>query len=256
MTKIPWFSVWSDKYGVFADILSSLISDTYFDLQLIEVAQEIFDKNTYKENKHFLTGMFIKDYEIWKLLNTIPENEYFIFSDIDAIVFEEELYNYITPFLEKDNDIVFYKENDTNINVCFMLIKNTKKVKELYKMILDDHIDNPDECDGDVMNKILKRWNGKYDTFSPDYISSNINIIISNKNFASICVFQGSCTAFNNYKLNNLEKLLSFHYLFNLDLTFYIQSIINELNSDDKIILKKILKYYESDYFIKEPFTI
>ena len=139
MKKIPLFSVWSDNYGVFADILSSLVSDKYFDLQLIEIAQELFDKNTYKENKHFLSGMFIKDYEIWKILNTLPENEHFIFSDIDTIVFEEELYNYIIPYLEKDNDIVFYKENNDDINVCFMLIKNTIKVKELYKIILDDH---------------------------------------------------------------------------------------------------------------------
>ena len=253
MKKIPLFSVWSNNYGVFADILSSLVSDKYFDLQLIEIAQELFDKNTYKENKHFLSGMFIKDYEIWKILNTLPENEHFIFSDIDTIVFEEELYNYIIPYLEKDNDIVFYKENNDDINVCFMLIKNTIKVKELYKIILDDHLINIDACDGGVMNKMLKTWNGKYDTFSPDYIASNINYFIKTTNTTSnsICVYQGVCSSFNNYKLNNIEKLLMFHYRFNLNLTFYIDSIISKLDDNDKKDIYNLIKYYESYNFSK-----
>ena len=245
MNKIPWFCVWSEKYGVFADILSSLVSDTYFDLQLIEIPQELFDKNIYKENKHFLSGMFIKDYEIWKILNSFPEDKYFIFSDIDTIVFEKELYKYLIPFLNKDNDIVFYKENDTHINVCFMLIKNTKKVKELYKKILDDHKINLDLCDGDVMNNMLKTWDGKYDTFSPEYITSNINYDIFNKPLDNMCMFQACCTAFNNYKLNIIEKLLMFHYNFNLDLKLYIDSIFNELNNNDKEFIFNLIKYYE-----------
>jgi hypothetical protein len=246
MSKLPWYFVWSDNYGVFADILTSIISDNFFDLCPIEIPQEEFDRTLYQEGKYFLTGMYIKDYEIHKILQNTKEDSYFIFSDVDVIAFEDELHDYLVPFLENkdNNDIVFYKENETNINVCFMLIKNTKKVRELYESIIEHHKIHNDYCDGGLMNEMLKTWDGKYSTFSPDYVASTINMKISEHNYKNICVFAASCTAFNNYKLNNIEKLLSFQNLFNMDLTEYIDSIKNELDEKDLKIVKRIIEHY------------
>jgi hypothetical protein len=67
---------------------------------------------------------------------------------------------------------------------------------------------------------------------------------ISENNYKNICVFAASCTAFNNYKLNNIEKLLSFQNLFNMDLTEYIDSIKNELDEKDLEIVKRIIEHY------------
>jgi len=247
MDKLKWYFVWSDKYGIFCDILTSLISDKYFDLYPIEKPQSLFDKNTYHADKHFLAGMFIKDYEIMNILNSLPEDEYFIFSDVDMIAYEDELYTFIKRYLECTNDIVFYKESEDRINVCFMLIKNTKKVKELYTAILEDHIINPNEADGDVMNRLLKRWNGKYSMFPPEYICSNVNIDRTQNDYSKMCVYQGMCTAFNNYRLNNLEKLIAFNYNCNIDLSESITTLINELESDhDKKKILDLLSIYNN----------
>ena len=67
MNTIPWFFIYSEKYQVFYDILNSLISEEYFDLYPTKKDQSLFDKNTYKENSHFLSGCFIKDYELWNI---------------------------------------------------------------------------------------------------------------------------------------------------------------------------------------------
>ena len=32
---IPWFFLWSEKYGVFCDIMTSTVSDKYFDLKVV-----------------------------------------------------------------------------------------------------------------------------------------------------------------------------------------------------------------------------
>ena len=244
MNKLPWYFVWSDNYSVFADTLTSIISDKYFDLYPIEVAQEIFDEILYKKGDHFLSGMYIKDYEIYKILENTKENDYFIFSDVDVIAFEEELNNYLTPFLKSDNDIVFYKETETSINVCFMLIKNTKKVRELYERIIEHHKIHKNCLDGSIMNEMLKTWDGKYDTFLPDYVASNINKPIIKGTFNNICVYAASCTAFNNYKLNNIEKLLSYHYLFNINVQEYITDIISDLDENDRGIVQNMIAYY------------
>ena len=90
--NLPWYFVWSGKYGIFADILTSVVSDKYFNLYPIEISQELFDRTAYQEGKHFLSGMFIKDYEIYKILQNIEEDSYFIFSDVDVIAFEDELH--------------------------------------------------------------------------------------------------------------------------------------------------------------------
>ena len=188
------------------------------------------------------------------ILNTLPDDEYFIFSDVDMVAYEDSLYTFITPYLEYNNDIVFYKESEDRVNVCFMLIKNTKKVKKLYTAIIEDHTINNDICDGELMNQLLKTWDGKYSVFPPEYICSNVNIDITNKdNLSKMCVYQGMCTAFNNYRLNNLEKLIAFHYNFNIDLSESITTLINELeNEDDKKMILQILYIYNNAISLNE----
>ena len=53
------------------------------------------------------------------------------------------------------------------------------------------------------------------------------------ESISNICVFQPLCTAHKNYRLNILEKLLSFKYLFNINLDDHINNLINELNTDE-----------------------
>ena len=67
-----------------------------------------------------------------------------------------------------------------------------------------------------------------------------------------MCVYQGMCTAFNNYRLNNLEKLFAFHYNCNIDLSESIITLINELESDDdKKIILQILSIYNNPISLK-----
>lgn len=67
------------------------------------------------------------------------ENEFFVVSDID-IQFFDSIYDTIIEYMNKNNDIIFQKENSggDTINTGFMLIKNTKQTKEFWINILND----------------------------------------------------------------------------------------------------------------------
>jgi hypothetical protein len=245
--NIPWYFLWSERYGVFCDILTGLVSDKYFNLYPIEKPQELFNNTTYKKDLHFLCGMYLKDYEIMKLLEVIPENQYFIFSDVDLVVEEEALYNYLTPFMEKGIDMMFMKENDDVVNVGFMVIKNSTHTKNLFNSVMKVLNENANLLDQSVINNALKGWEGTYEVLSPKYITSNVNIDIRKKeNTESICVFQPLCTAFKNYRLNILEKLISFKYLFNVNTDEHIDELISELDDEGKITIKQIINLYRS----------
>ena len=247
MDKIPWFFVYSEKYKVFYDILSNLISETYFDVYAIEKDQSLFDKDTYKENTHFFSGCFIKDDEIWNILHTVPDDSFFIFSDVDLVVFEEPLYNYIQQFLKEDNDIVFMKESEEIVNVGFMLIKNTKKVKELFCKVMKDHILNPNVLDQTVINNFLTTWDGKYKTFSTEYVYTNLTFEL-NVDKSKLCVYQPLCSASRNYKINILEKMVSIQHAFNLDLSNYIDELSKKLDTNsEKQMFHDILQIFSSN---------
>lgn len=244
--KLPWFFLWSEKYGVFCDIMTSTVSDEYFDLYPIEKDQSLFDKVTYKEGEHFLAGMYLKDYEIMELFKVVPENQYFIFSDADILVFEEEFNKFVTPLLEKDIDMFFMKENDTTVNVGFMILRNNEKVRNFFSQVIKEleSLTKP-LLDQTVINNLLSSFNGKYEVLPEKYIASNVNLDLRNKELVkNICIFQPLCTANKNYKLNILEKLLSIHYLFNINLSSYINKLSETLeDNNDKEIFMYMLNH-------------
>jgi hypothetical protein len=194
--------------------------------------------------------MYLKIYEKYKLLNILPENEYFIFSDVDLVVFEDELYNYIKPLLNNTNttDIYFMKETDTSVNIGFMIIKNTQKVKNLFKNIIQDlEKRTVPVLDQTIINEYLINWTGKYEVLSEKFIGSTVNIDIKNKeNFKNICLFQALCSSNKNYKLNILEKIIVFHYFFNINLQSYIDELGKTLENEDKDMFDYIIYNYKS----------
>jgi hypothetical protein len=245
---IPWFFLWSEKYGVFCDVLVSTVSDKYFDLYPIEKPQKLFDQVTYKEGEHFLAGMYLKDYEIMELFKVIPENHYFIFSDADILVFEEEFNNFVEPLLKKDVDMFFMKENDTTVNVGFMILRNNNKVRNFFTNVIQEleSLTTP-LLDQTVINNLLKTFDGTYEVLDEKYIASNVNVDLHDKEVVkSICIFQPLCTANKNYKLNILEKLISFQYLFNINLNNYITDLSETLEGEDKAVFQFILSHYTS----------
>ena len=246
--RLPWFFLWSEKYGVFCDVLTSIVSDKYFDLYPIEKAQHLFDNVTYKEGAHFLAGMYLKDYEIMELFKVIPENQYFIFSDADILVFEEEFHNFVTPLLEKDVDMFFMRENDTSVNVGFMILKNNEKVRNFFTNVIKELEDlTTPLLDQTVINNLLPSFDGSYEVLSDIYVATNINKNLHNKDTVkNICVFQPLCTASKNYKLNILEKLLSFKYLFNIDLQHYIDDLLVSLENNDRPMYERMLNHFTS----------
>ena len=158
-------------------------------------------------------------------------------------IFEKELYNYLQTCMIEDNDIIFMKEKDYGVNIGFMLIKNTKKVKELFNNVIEDHKVNPNEIDQDFVNKYLQTWDGKYKTFSSEYVLSTTNhSVLNNKN--NICVFQPLCSATNNYKINILEKLFALQYGFNLDLSSYINDLSKDLDDESKTKFINLIELY------------
>lgn len=245
--KLPWFFLWSEKYGVFCDIMTSTVSDKYFDLYPIEKPQNLFDKVTYKKDAHFLSGMYLKDYEIMKLFKVIPENHYFIFSDADLVVFEEEFNSFITPLLNKNIDMFFMKENDSSVNVGFMILRNNEKVRNFFSRVINEleELVVP-MLDQTIINNLLSSFDGTYQVLPPEYITSNVNLDMQKEeNRKNICVFQPLCSAHKDYKLNILEKLLSFKYLFNLNLDSYIDNLLPLLNNEEKQTYDIMLSHFK-----------
>ena len=84
-TKIPFYYIWTPKYKLFADILKEGIEcySNYLEDKGIFMTQEDFEATLTKtsEEGHFMTGCYLKLERIMELLNSLPENSYFVFSD-------------------------------------------------------------------------------------------------------------------------------------------------------------------------------
>ena len=163
-------------------------------------------------------------------------------------VTEREFNNFLEPLLKKDVDMFFMKENDTTVNVGFMVLRNNNKVRNFFTNVIQEleSLTTP-LLDQTVINNLLKTFEGRYEVLDEKYIASNVNVDLHDKEVVkSICIFQPLCTANKNYKLNILEKLISFQYLFNINLNNYITDLSETLEGEDKAVFEFILSHYTS----------
>jgi hypothetical protein len=213
-----WYYIWSPKYEVFHQILSSSLVDTSG-----IILHPIFAKQSYftptSKDGHFFSGLTIKQFVIEKALRE-HKGEYVIVSDADLIVLQKDK---ITDYLKdyEKNEITCMKdtvETDT-YNMGFMFLKSTDSTSALFSRITE-RIKQENGHDQAILNEELRSFSGPHGLFSiPEFIQSNMQENIVDETILIQCL----CTVGAESDHILVEKLLSISVL--LDITEFKQYI-------------------------------
>ena len=204
--QIPWYYIWSENYRIFHEIMKDSIKYPEFELSPIEIPQERFDSELYKnEGQHFWYKSLIKVDTILDCLKKGHEQSkpYILFTDIDIVV-RENIYKDVKGFMDKSVDMVFMKEGSI-MNIGFMLLRVSDEVYSFWQLIRSKMIEK-DGLDQIYVNAELPCYRGKYTCFNEnDFILSNRWNV---NNTPTYKVIQVLCS--NPDKVCNMvEKMLS-----------------------------------------------
>jgi hypothetical protein len=104
------------------------------------------------------------------LENSVNEDEFVLFSDVD-VIFLKPIQNYLSQYF--DYDIVF-QNGFGGLNTGFFLLKNNKDVKELLQDVINNcHLYDNDQI---TLNNVIPNHNIKFGIFGNE-ISSPAHII-------------------------------------------------------------------------------
>jgi hypothetical protein len=165
MAPIPWYYMWSERYKFFSEIMKHTANQPEFALRPIHVPQERFDDELYKKNgEHFWYGSLIK---VDMVINSLVEcaakgDQYLLFTDIDIIV-KPGVYDAMKPYIEGDNDMIFFKEG-SNTNIGFILLKVSESVITFWKTIRAMMIEK-EGLDQVYIHQMLDSYPGKWTHF-------------------------------------------------------------------------------------------
>jgi hypothetical protein len=201
---IPWYYMWSDNYRFFHEILKDSMKEPEFALKPIEIAQSRFDKELYKvQGKHHWEGSCIKiDLLLDKLHEAADAKEsYILFTDVDIIV-KPGVYESLKSHMDSNYDMVFLKEG-TQLNIGFLLLKNSKVVIDFWKSIRRMMVEK-EGWDQGYVNESIQSFTGSYTTFD-DQVFTCSNTWNRTKDFA---VLQVLCSCLGK-EFNMAEKIFS-----------------------------------------------
>ena len=213
-----WYYIWSPKYEVFHQILSSSLVDASG-----IILHPIFAKQSYftptSKDGHFFSGLTIKQFVIEKALRE-HKGEYVIVSDADLIVLQKDkIANYLKEY--QKNEITCMKdtvETDT-YNMGFMFLKSTDSTATLFSRITE-RIKAENGHDQAILNEELSSFSGPRGLFSlPEFIQSNMREEMQDLTLLVQCLCKVGVSS--DYIL--AEKLLSISFL--LDITEFKQYI-------------------------------
>jgi hypothetical protein len=136
--------------------------------------QKCFNKTFRNDKHHFYTGISLKQQTIILALHT-HKGQHVIFSDVDIIVKDPNLIDYLENY--KSNDMTFLMETSyTHYNPGFSFIKSTDETIQCFINIVN-RIDTADTDDMSALNyelNTVKSFNGKVGVFSvPEVININ-----------------------------------------------------------------------------------
>jgi hypothetical protein len=173
--SIPWYYIWSHDYRIFHEIMQDSIKYPEFELSPIEIPQERFDSELYKnEGQHFWYKSLIKVDTILDCLKKGHEQSkpYILFTDIDIVV-RENIYKDVKGFMDKSVDMVFMKEGSI-MNIGFMLLRVCDEVYSFWQLIRSKMMEK-DGLDQMYVNECLLSYRRMYTHFDEKlYTSSNL----------------------------------------------------------------------------------
>lgn len=176
--SIKYHYQWSENYKMFRDILK-------FSLELYPDVFEISDEfipqekwnpildSSIDKGLHPIAGCWFKVYKIHELLHTLPENSYFIFSDVDIIIFpDRKLKELMDLYVNMEADMVFMKEaqNRDSSNFGFAMYRVNEINRKLYDHMLEEIKLDPHGLDQCIFNECLKQYNGSHFYFPPELV--------------------------------------------------------------------------------------
>lgn len=224
--KLPVFFMWSDNYKTFADILKACIGTypDYLEDKSIYIEQSVFDKNLHKAPGHFFNGCFFKLEKTLELLNSLPENSYFLVTDVDIIVFPgKPLKQLIDVYINNNIDIVFMQEapDMCTANMGFILVKVCDNNRNLFKRSMEFAKEDPNGLDQTFMNNALKEYEGTYFHFPSEFIGTSSTMIYhQNKNpkncnalIQKMMVFHALCDPTQQFQSVFMQKIMQYKML-------------------------------------------
>jgi hypothetical protein len=180
---IKYHYQWSENYKMFRDILK-------FSLQLYPDVFEISDEFIPQEkwdnkidnikDKGWLAGCWFKVNKIHELLHTLPENSYFIFSDVDIIIFpNRKIKELMDLYVNIEADMIFMKEaqNKDYSNFGFSMYRVNEVNRKLFNRMLEEIKANPEGIDISILNKCLKDYDGSHFYFPPELVMTSSSLI-------------------------------------------------------------------------------
>ena len=213
-----WYYIWSPKYEIFHQILSSTLVDASG-----IILHPIFAKQSYftptSNDGHFFSGLTIKQFVIEKALRE-HKGEYVIVSDADLIVLQKDkIADYLKNY--ETNEITCMKDNLENntYNMGFMFLKSTDSTADFFSRITE-RIKSENGHDQAILNEELRSFSGPHGLFSiPECIQSNMHDEIVDNTILIQCL----CTVGAESDHILVEKILSISVL--LDITEFKQYI-------------------------------
>ena len=217
-----WYYIWSPKYEIFHQILSSSLVDASGIILHPIFAKQSYFTPTSKEG-HFFSGLTIKQFVIEKALRE-HKGEYVIVSDADLIVLQKDkIADYLKDY--EKNEITCMKDTvDTDTyNMGFMLLKSTESTAALFSKITA-RIKEENGHDQMILNEELSSFSEPHALFSlPEFVQSNMREEIVDDTLLIQCL----CTVGATSDDILVEKLLSISFL--LDITEFKQYIPNSI---------------------------
>jgi hypothetical protein len=205
---IKYHYQWSENYKMFRDILK-------FSLQLYPDVFEISDEfipqekwtpildSSIEKGLHPIAGCWFKVYKIHELLHTLPENSYFIFSDVDVIIFpDKKLKELMDLYVKIEADMIFMKEAQNNdcSNFGFSMYRVCEINRKLFDRMIDKIKIDPTSLDMTILNQCLKDYNGSHFYFPPELVMTSCSAIDcqqksynSSTMFGKVMIYQAIC---------------------------------------------------------------
>lgn len=183
---IKYHYQWSENYKIFRDILnfSLQLYPDIFEISDEFIPQEKWDKILDRTiNKGWPAGCWFKVHKIHEMLHTLPENSYFIFSDVDMIIFpNRKIKELMELYTNIEADMVFMKEaqNRDYSNFGFSMYRVNEVNRKFFDRMVECAKLNPDAVDISILNQCLKEYNGSHFYFPPELVMTSSSLIDCN----------------------------------------------------------------------------
>lgn len=205
--------MYDNNFTIMKDMFLHNLKDN-FDLNEIRIDSPIFDINL---PEHLKYGGGI---EIWKsrvnsiieIIKLLPENEVFVFSDIDIVFYKPVIPTLLN--LIKNTDLLFLREfydgifelQGGNINFGFNVIRaNQKTLKFFQDVILE--VSKSNTWEQKVINQLLYNendYNIEWNLLPATFLSTSVGFKNINKD---ILLYHANCALTNQSKFDLINQV-------------------------------------------------